>query len=87
MNIHYVYYIQYIYNPYIVRIVLNPYTIRISAQSACYPVPDPIQKHDKILVLSQKFLYDVLPRVFCPCQKSQIITKFDFLHFPQKCKS
>ena len=43
MNIHYVYYIQYIYNPYIVRIVLNPYTIRISAQSACYPVHDLIQ--------------------------------------------
>ena len=43
-----------------------------------------VQNPDKILVLSQKFLSDVLPRVFCPCQKSQIITKLDFFTLPTK---
>ena len=59
----------------------------ISGQSLVIPSRDPVQIPDKILVSSQKFLSDIMPRVFCPCQKCPIITKFDFLHFPQKCKS
>nr|DAI19778.1 MAG TPA: hypothetical protein [Caudoviricetes sp.] len=59
----------------------------ISGLSPVIPSRDPIQIPDKILVSSQKFLSDIPPHVFTSPQKCQIITKLDFLHFPQKCKS
>ena len=55
--------------------------IQLKSAISCLLLSRPwsaIQIPDKILVLSQKFLSDIPPRIFRPCQKSQIITKLDF---------
>ena len=72
------YFLTFPFFDYTIIIFIIVYTIIISSQWSASRISN------KILVLSQKFLYDVLPRVFCPCQKCQIITKLDFFTLPQK---
>lgn len=75
------YFLTFSFFEYTIIIFIIVYTIKISRPH------DPVQTSDKILVSSQKFLSDIPPHVFTSPQKCQIITKLDFLHFLQKCKS